>query len=257
MYRPVLSAVDTYAPTFYLTPCSPRSSCPCFQTMALFNRVCVISYNDRPFGAVLPVDVQNHIVCMSWYQAHRKRYSNVMNELRSLPTCRLTDWCSRSTRCFRDTLLLITNSSLARITAPCCAWCRLYATHNESIELRTLDLTLQRRRDDLPPDSISYETFVYAHSQRYADTNLFTITHVLLQMLAWQPPHLAAMDHQRAPRTLPFCKIQRAHFLLWDSFQLDLGVTNLRNPRELMEEHRRALQANVERFLSGLAAAAA
>ena len=132
-----------------------------------------------------------------------------------------------------------------------------FTRHNESIELRTLDLTLQRRRDDLPPDSISYETFVYAHSQRYADANLFTITHVLLQMLAWQPPHLAAMDHQRAPRTLPFCEIQRAHFLLWDSFQLDLGVTNLRNPRELMEEHRRALQANVERFLSGLAAAAA
>lgn len=216
--------------------------------MTLFNQVCVIRYNDKPFGDLLPVDIQNHIICMSWYQEHRDRYANVMHELRSLPKCRLTDWCSRLTHCFKDTLELIIDSSLSRIVAPRCAWCRLYVTDNESIELRALELTLQRHRHDLPPDSVSYEAFVYVHSQRYADAMLFTVTRVLLQMQTWQPPHLTAMDHQRAPRTLPFCELGRIYFQLWDSYQLRFGVNSLRNPRELSDEHMRALQANLTGF---------
>ena len=125
--------------------------------MALFDKVYVINYRDKPFGAVFPLDVQNRILCMSWYADHRDRYAKVMDELRSLPVCCRTDWCCRSTRFLKDALLHMTNNWIARLNLPRCAWCRLYVADNESIELRTLDLMLQRRRDDLPPTANSYE----------------------------------------------------------------------------------------------------
>ena len=113
--------------------------------MALFDHVYVINDRDKPFGTSLPLDIQNRLICVSWYADHRDKYTKVMDELRSLPKCELTDWCSRSTCGFRDTLLLIIDNSLARLAATHCAWCRIYVTDNESLELRTLDLTLQRR----------------------------------------------------------------------------------------------------------------
>ena len=68
-------------------------------------------------------------------------------------------------------------------------------------------------------------------------------------MLTWQPPHLIAIDHQRAPRTIPFCEVQRTYFQLWESYQLRFGSNHLHNPRDLFHDHLNKLRANVTRFL--------
>lgn len=191
--------------------------------MALYNKVYVINYRDKPFGAVFPLDVQNRILCMSWYADHRDRYAKVMAELQTLPICRLTDWCARSTYLFQPTLLDVLPDQLARQAQPSCAWRRIYVVHNESIELRILEVMLQRRRDDLAPTSNSYDNFVRENAQWYADVQLFTLTHVLVPMLTWLPPHLVALHHQEAPPHLSFAEIQNAHLLLWESFKMALG----------------------------------
>lgn len=218
--------------------------------MALFDKVYVIDYRDKPFGAVFALDVQNRILCMSWYADHRDRYAAVLAELRSIPKCHLTDWCCHSTRLLRDTIFDLAVNKIVRLKKPHCAWCVIYWFDNESISLRTLDLTLERRRQDLLPTSSSYPAFVQEYAQRYADEQLFTLTHVLVPMLKWKPPHLVAFDHQLAPTGLSFDDIQHAHNLLWSSFKLSLGGNVLRNTRVLFEEDLNELRTNVDRFLN-------
>ena len=214
--------------------------------MALYNHVYVINYRDKPFGAALPLDIQNRLVCMSWYADHRVRYAKVMDELRALPVCKLADWCPRSTRRFKDTMLEVSVNWLHRLGKPQCAWCCLYRFDNESISLRVLDLTLKRARYLLP-----YVHFVEDNLQAYANVHLYTLTHVLVPMLKWLPPNMTAFDHQPIHRQLSFTDIHTTYMLLWESFKLVVKSEELQNPRVLADEHysRQNLRALIVQML--------
>lgn len=60
----------------------------------LCNSRCVINPRDKPFGAVLPIEVQNRIMWMTWKGEHGDKYKRVTIELLKLPLCALADWGS-------------------------------------------------------------------------------------------------------------------------------------------------------------------
>lgn len=48
-----------------------------------------------PFGTVFPIEVQNRILWMTWKGDHKDKAMPFLIELRTLPSCKLTDWISK------------------------------------------------------------------------------------------------------------------------------------------------------------------
>ena len=141
----------------------------------LCSSVCIIDAEDKPFGADLPVEVQNRILWMTRHAEHRDLFTKVHDELKSRRTCGLTDWlrvpktykrfhnpCKRNCPCERCD------------PEPLCHWCILYAKKNISVEFMVLESKLQSLREGFTAyEDEKYRQFVVDNLPAFRDVLLF------------------------------------------------------------------------------------
>ena len=200
--------------------------------MALWSKVFVINPTNKPFGDVLPLEIQNRIVCMSWYSVHRDRFRTVLSELGSRPVCRLVDWCR-----FHQ------SSSSPFQFIPTCNWCHLYTYEDESIDMQLMCRRLQTERDTLRTEE-QYQAFTQRHINAYSAISVYTVT-LLLPMFVYLPPHLQQFDHSRVIAGTTFNDVDSSIRLLLASFRI-LAEQYYHNPRLLAERYFQQQQNNAE-----------
>ena len=201
--------------------------------MALWTKVFVIDPTNKPFGDVLPIEIQNRILCMSWFSVHRDRFRTVLSELGSRPVCRVVDWC-------RFQQYPSPSSSFQII--PTCNWCHLYAYENASIQLQLMNDRLQEERDTVRNEE-QYQAFMLRHINAYSAVRVFTVS-LLLPMLVYLPPHLQQFDHSRVIAGTTFDEVDSAIRLLLASFYFLANNDYYHNPRLLAEQYFQQQQQN-------------
>ena len=212
----------------------------------LCNSRCVINPRDKPFGAVLPIEVQNRIMWMMWKGEHGDKYKRVTIELLKLPLCALADWCSRPNKqkSFEEDVWCMTCQSFGCVDKPQCHWCDLYANDHESVEQKVVERALQVKRDAISTyDEDSYQRFVRENMQKYVDVHQFTITNVLLPMLVWVRPGENQINHHPIREMdIGFVNIMLGCEMLLNEFMIRNNKTEFRSPRMIAEEHREKME---------------
>lgn len=209
----------------------------------------VIDLRNKPFGAVLPVEIQNRIVWMSMQMVHADTYREVKEELECLPTCELVEWVSvaNQTKHFTNTYSVCTecfNYDCIHMEAQdICHWCRLYTHDQKSLYQLEVSRKLNRERDALGCyEDEKYRQFVQANRQRYADCLKYSFMVCRLPMLCHVPPSERQTNFARIHEEVTFEEIYIGVEMVLDEFVEKNGLNEYRNPRLVREEAHKALQ---------------
>lgn len=202
----------------------------------LSSSLCIIDADDKPFGADLPIELQNRIMWITKHAEHLDVLTKVHKELKSRRTCGLTDWVRvpKTYARFHDP---------EKHKCPCercdpeplCRWCLLYAKNNISIDFMVLETKLQRLRDEFTMhDEEKYRQFERANILKFRDILLFTVMHLLLPMLVYMSPGNYQFNYKRirSPNAT-FASLSMAHVLLVEASIAETGATQFLNPREV------------------------
>ena len=202
--------------------------------------LCIIDPQDKPFGADLPIEVQNRILWMAWHADHQDRLTMVHQELEALPACSLTDWLRvpKPTARFHSPWNMHCNCDQCGAD-PSCHWCLLYGNKHSSIEFTVLETKLQRIRDTFDCyEEDRYEEFVHTNLPIFRDVLQYTLAHIIVPMLVWL---LASRYHCNCKRSLSgyasFASVRMAHVRFIEACIETGRVSRFRNPRAIREEH--------------------
>ena len=202
----------------------------------LSSSLCIIEADDKPFGADLPVEVQNRIMWITKHAENLDGLTKVHKELKSRRICGLTDWVRvpKTYGRFHDP---------EKHKCPCercnpeplCHWCLLYAKNNISIDFMVLETKLQRLRDKFTMhDEEKYRQFERANITEFRDILLFTVMHLLLPMMVYMSPGNYQFNYKRirSPNAT-FTSLSMAHVMLVEASIAETGATQFRNPRDV------------------------
>ena len=208
----------------------------------------VIDLRNKPFGAVLPVEIQNRIVWMSMKMAHADVYREVMCELADLPVCELVDWISvaSETKHFTNTYSVCMecfNYDCIHMEADqVCHWCRLYTHDRTSLYQLEVSRKLNRERDSLGCyEDEKYRQFVLTNRQRYADCLKYSFMTCVLPMLCHVPPSDRQTNFARIHEEVTFEEIYMGVEVVLDDFIAKNDLHVYRNPRVVREDAYRVL----------------
>ena len=139
--------------------------------------LCIIDPQDKPFGADLPIEVQNRILWMAWHVDHQDRLTWVHKELETLQVCRLTDWLRvpKPFARFHNPWKMVCNCNECD-PEPDCHWCLVYGNKHSSVEFTVLETKLQRIRD-------SFDCYEEGRYQQFVETYLPIFRDVLQDSL--------------------------------------------------------------------------
>lgn len=174
---------------------------------------------------------------MTRLDEHRDLMRNVHKELKSLQSCRLTDWLHIPKRypLFHEPF----NRSCPCEKCdpePLCPWCKLYAEKYISIEFMVFETKLQRVRDELGCyEDDKYEQFITLNLPRFRDILLSTALTILLPMLTFMAPGQYQCNYRRIRSNASFASVSIAHVFLVDGMIKETGATQFRNPRVVKE----------------------
>ena len=213
----------------------------------------VIDLRNKPFGAVLPVEIQNRIVWMSMQMVHADTYREVMEEIESLPVCDLVEWVSvaNRTKHFTNTSSVCVecfNYDCIHMEADeICHWCRLYTYDQKSLYQLEVCRKLNRERDALGCyEEEKYRQFVQTNRQRYADCLKYSFMACALPMLCHVPPSERQTNFARIHEEVTFEEIYIGVEMVLSEIVVKNELNEYRNPRVVREEAHKALQGVAE-----------
>ena len=214
----------------------------------------IIDSRNKPFGAVLPIDVQNRIMWMAMKSTHADGYKKVMEELRKLPVCSITDWCNRPNEDFGfgDVCLLCTLCDRTDCThardGTRCHWCKLYCDDNKSLYELEVARKLQVERDSIGCyEEERYRQFVHANKQRFADSLKFTFVSVILPMLCFvEPRDVQSSFRIIRDEKITFEEIFIGFDLVLSDFVARNGLGEFKNPRDVSMQGRKKVKKSNE-----------
>ena len=200
----------------------------------------VVDLRNKPFGALLPLEIQNRIVWMSMKMVHADSYREVMNELSELPVCDLVDWISLPNKKSHF-------SNMYSLCAECnnydcihseevCHWCRLY-THDE-VSLYQLEVSrkLNKERDTIGCyDEKKYRQFVQTNRQRYADCLKYSFMVCVLPLMMHLHPRDQQTNFAIIRQEVTFEEIYIGVHLVLSEFVEKNNLRRYRNPRAVRE----------------------
>lgn len=211
--------------------------------------LCIIDPDDKPFGADLPIEVQNRILWMSWHAEYQERLINVHKELKEMQTCHLTDWLRvpKPYERFHSPLKMVCNCSECD-PKPVCHWCVLYGNKHASVEFTVMETKLQHIRDSFSTyDEDRYEQFVSTYLPKFRDVLQYTVSVVILPMLVWMPTGRYQFNSKRGLSPLAsFASVSLAHVMFIEGCMETACVTQFRNPREVRRRHEALARAVYE-----------
>ena len=206
----------------------------------LCTRHCFINPCNKPFGAELPIEVQNRIMWMFWKKDHKEQSSAFRQELVTLPKCVLTDWVGTvsMTKPFNNAWCFTCNCDEFNHPSTC-HWCLLYAKKHESIEGKVVDSKLTRKRNEISCyDDDAYDRFTRQYLPLLADTLQYTLSFVILPMLKWINPRQIQMGHALFRRqNTSFIDVLMAYQIVVQRCIERSGTVGMMNPRIRAEEH--------------------
>lgn len=207
----------------------------------LCSAICIVDPDDKPFGADLPVEVQNRILWMVRLAEHQEKLAKVNNEIKTRKTCALTDW-------LRIPKTYERYHSPWKMVCPCercdpepvCHWCILYGKKNASVEFTVLESKLQRLRDGFGLyEDDKYRQFVQTNLPKFRDVLQCTASNILLPMLAYLPAGLYHFNCKRkVSPNASFASVSLGHVLFVEGMIAETGATQFRNPRDVREQHK-------------------
>ena len=196
-------------------------------------RVWIIDVKDKPFGADLPMEIQNRIMWIFEHKEHLKRLTKVHDELKKLPMCHLTEWLRLPKRTKRCNTPDASNCSCESCTPePTCHWCVLYAAKYLSVEFKTFEHMLERRDRTTREQN---QQFITENLPRFRDILLSTAVNILLPMLVYMPPGRYHFNYRQIPSHSSFASVSFSHIFLVDGMIRETKAVAFRNAREVQE----------------------
>lgn len=209
----------------------------------------IIDLKNKPFGAVLPVEIQNRIMWMSMKMVHADSYGKVMQELSELPVCQLGDWISvanNSSNFFNTYSVCVECDSTDCIHTEgdqYCHWCRLYTHDKVSLYQLEVSRKLNRERDAIGCyDDARYRQFVKTNRQRYADCLKYSFMVCRLPMLCHVPAREMQSNFSYIHEECTFEEIYIGVQLVLEEFAYVNGLFEYDNPRLVREKAYQSLR---------------
>ena len=206
----------------------------------LCTRHCFINPYNKPFGAKLPIEVQNRIMWMVWKRDHKEQSAAFRQELVTLPKCVLSDWVGTvsMTKPFNSAWWFTCNGD--EVNHPItCHWCLLYAKKHESIEVKVVDRKLTRKCNEISCyDNDAYDRVTRQYLPLLADPLQYTLSYVILPLLKWINPRKIQMGYALFPQqnTSFFDVLLAYQALVQRCIELS-GTARMMNPRICAQEH--------------------
>lgn len=205
----------------------------------------VLDLKNKPFGAVLPVEIQNRIMWMSMKMVHEDSYKNVMQELRTLPVCKMVDWCGvvNATKPFRHTCSGCTECDHTDEQQFTCHWCRLYVNDQTSLYQQEVSRKLNEQRSAIGCyEEQKYSQFVQANRQRYAECIQYSFLVCALPMLCHVNPRDQHTNLTYIRQEVTFTEVELSLFVGITAFATLNDLKSCKNPRSYSEEPYKKLQ---------------
>lgn len=201
----------------------------------------VVNVKDKPFGAVLPLEIQNRIMWMSMKMVHQESYQKVMTELKTLPVCQLVDWCSVANpyqplrfACSGCTECDHRNEEQDPVT---CHWCRLYGEDQTSLYQQEVGRKLNQMRDAIGCyEEQKYQQFVRDNRQRYAECIQFSFMRCALPLMCRIHPRDQACHLKIIRQEVTFTEVELSLFVGMTALTTLNGFKKLKNPGSYGEE---------------------
>ena len=231
---------------------------------ALWEFICnspsIIQQDNKPFGHVLPTEIQSRIVCMAWEQHHREQWKKVMGELQCLSVCTLTEWCSHPHQargfnrwqhlgwCSGDCHLKTEEMCWKNHTRTC-TWCTLYKHNRSSLEVQRLDKVWREAESGFSCyDDAGWSQYCQRNCQQYYDVYQHTMTVVLVPMLVVLPAGRLQMNRKFLKHRIHCATIRERAEEGLETFMSRVGVYEFENPQTLTRLHQQRRAAEQERL---------
>lgn len=205
----------------------------------------VIDPRNKPFGALLPLEIQNMILWMAWHMVHAEAFKQVLGELKKIEMCAVVEWCGTVTPSKQfvnpDLICMECGSAVCQHVTDVgeCHWCLLYCNENKSLQELEVARALQAERDAIGCyDEARYRQFTQANKQRYAESLQFTFVRVLLPMLCYIEPRDLQCNCRRIAEDVTMEDIFLGLDLVSSDFVTSNNLTTFRNPREVRQDAR-------------------
>jgi len=145
-----------------------------------------IDPEDKPFGAVLPIEIQQRI--MFWVRIMEKR--PLHDTILSLPVCELTDWVARLERGPFKALEREYKCTLQDV----CRWCFVYEHEMQSLHELCVTRKIQKNRTEvfLIDNGSDYHEWEKPHLKSLYDAKQFTMHRVFLPSIGYVKPRTMA-----------------------------------------------------------------